>query len=122
MRRESVGVQLYGMQQQLARLQVGLEQTHADFNGLGESRARGELDADSAKRRYAELKSVGDALSKRLLKNEAELNALQDTLRQVRFSQKYTDNVGYLWPSIHNKFIATGCFNVQVRRTTDASQ
>lgn len=82
-RREFVGVELYGMQQQLARLQVALEQTHADFNGLGESRARAELDADAAKRRYAELKGVGDALQKRLVKNESELNALQDTLRQV---------------------------------------
>lgn len=72
------------MQQQLARLQVALEQTHADFNGLGEGRARAELDADAARRRYAELKGVSDALSKRLVKNEGELNALQDTLRQVR--------------------------------------
>lgn len=71
------------MQQQLAKLQVALEQTHADFNGLGEGRARAELEADAAKRRYSELKGVGDALSKRLLKNEAELNSLQDTLRQV---------------------------------------
>ncbi len=73
------------MQQQLAKLQVALEQTHADFNGLGEGRARAELDADAAKRRYSELKDVGDALSKRLLKNEAELNSLQDTLRQVPY-------------------------------------
>ena len=72
------------MQQQLARLQVSLEQTHADFNGLGESRARAELDADAAKRRYNELKSISDALQKRLVKNEAELNSLQETLRQVR--------------------------------------
>eukprot|EP00752_Nemacystus_decipiens_P014632 g13029.t2 len=82
-RREFVGVELYAMQQQLAKLQVALEQTHADFNGLGEGRARAELDADAAKRRYSELKGVGDALSKRLVKNEAELNSLQDTLRQV---------------------------------------
>lgn len=73
------------MQQQLAKLQVALEQTHADFNGLGEGRARAELDADAAKRRYSELKDVGDALSKRLIKNEAELNSLQDTLRQVPY-------------------------------------
>lgn len=71
------------MQQQLARLQVALEQTHADFNGLGESRARAELEADAAKQRHAELKEVSHALSKRLIKNESELNALQDTLRQV---------------------------------------
>lgn len=71
------------MQQQLARLQVALEQTHADFHGLGEGRARAELDADAAKNRYGELKGVGDALAKRLTKNESELNALQDTLRQV---------------------------------------
>lgn len=90
MRREGVGVQLYGMQQQLARLQVALEQTHADFNGLGEGRARAELDADSAKQRYAELKGVGDALSKRVVKNESELNALQETLRQVRLLRAYS--------------------------------
>lgn len=85
------------MQQQLAKLQVALEQTHADFNGLGEGRARAELDADAAKRRYAELKGVGDALSKRLIKNEAELNSLQDTLRQVntiiRVALEYAETV-----------------------------
>lgn len=71
------------MQQQLARLQVALEQTHADFNRLGEGRARTELDAESAKRRCLELKETGEAVSKRLATNETELNALQDTLRQV---------------------------------------
>lgn len=92
-RRETVGVDLYAMQQQLAKLQVALEQTHADFNGLGEGRARAELDADAAKRRYTELKGVGDALSKRLTKNEAELNSLQDTLRQV-------PSFGVLWSTL----------------------
>lgn len=82
-RREHVGVQLYGMQQQLARLQVSLEQSHADFNVLGEDRARTELDADTAKRRHAELKEASEAASKRVAKNESELNALQDTLLQV---------------------------------------
>lgn len=83
-------MQLYAMQQQLARLQVALEQTHADFNGLGEGRARAELDADSAKRRYTELRENSEALSKRLVKNEAELNALQETLRQVSQSRGAT--------------------------------
>lgn len=74
------------MQQQLAKLQVALEQTHADFNGLGESRARAELDADTAKQRYNELKNVSDKLQKRLEENETELNSLQGTLRQVQQS------------------------------------
>lgn len=85
------------MQQQLAKLQVALEQTHADFNGLGEGRARAELDADAAKQRYFELKGVGDALSKRLIKNESELNSLQDTLRQVtHFSSVFRGE--FVWP------------------------
>lgn len=97
--RESVGVQLYAMQQQLARLQVALEQTHADFNGLGEGRARAELDADSAKRRYTELKENSEALSKRLVKNEVELNALQETLRQVSQSRGHHSGMRDL---VHN--------------------
>ncbi|CAM9144616.1 unnamed protein product, partial [Hapterophycus canaliculatus] len=93
-RREFVGVELYGMQQQLAKLQVTLEQTHADFNGLGEGRARAELESDAAKRRYSELKGVGDALSKRLLKNETELNSLQETLRQVElYNEEMKDEI-----------------------------
>ncbi|CBJ31769.1 conserved unknown protein [Ectocarpus siliculosus] len=93
-RREFVGVELYAMQQQLAKLQVALEQTHADFNGLGEGRARAELDADAAKQRYFELKGVGDALSKRLIKNESELNSLQDTLRQVElYNEEMKDEI-----------------------------
>lgn len=82
------------MQQQLAKLQVALEQTHADFNGLGESRARAELDADAAKQRYNEIKNVSEKLQKRLEENETELNSLQGTLRQVQQSTKPNPSVG----------------------------
>ncbi|CAM9148875.1 unnamed protein product, partial [Choristocarpus tenellus] len=92
--REHVGVELYSMQQQLAKLQVALEQTHANFNELGENRAKADLDVDTAKQRYQDLKAAKDELSKRLVKNEVELNALQETLRQVElYNEEMKDEI-----------------------------
>ena len=40
--RELVGVQLYGLQQQLARIQVTLEHAHNEYNNIVDSRLREE--------------------------------------------------------------------------------
>ena len=40
--REILGVQLYGLQQQLARIQVTLETAHNEYNGIVDSRLKEE--------------------------------------------------------------------------------
>eukprot|EP00953_Heterococcus_sp_UTEX-ZZ885_P019006 10618-Heterococcus_DN1.PRE.1 len=79
-KRETVGVDLYSMQQQLARLQVSLEQTHNSYGQRSENRAKAELDLDTARETFAERKQATDELTRVHKKNRAELNALQETL------------------------------------------
>ncbi len=42
-KREDIGVELYGVQQQLAKLQMALETTHTNFNSLANLRAKAEV-------------------------------------------------------------------------------
>jgi coiled-coil domain-containing protein 40 len=44
--REDLGVELYGMQQQLARLQSQLETTHNNSHLIGDIRKKSELDLE----------------------------------------------------------------------------
>eukprot|EP00611_Tribonema_gayanum_P002483 TRINITY_DN11854_c0_g1_i1.p1 TRINITY_DN11854_c0_g1~~TRINITY_DN11854_c0_g1_i1.p1 ORF type:complete len:974 (+),score=491.39 TRINITY_DN11854_c0_g1_i1:44-2965(+) len=89
-KRETVGVELYSLQQQLARLQVSLEQTHEAYSTTAEARAKSELDLDQTKEEYARRKQATEDLAQAHAKNMAELNALQDTLRQV---EQYNEEV-----------------------------
>lgn len=82
-KRETVGVELYSMQQQLARLQVNLEQTHNIFNEKAETRAKSELDLDQVRQLFATKKQELEDITRVHKKNRSELNALQETLRQV---------------------------------------
>ncbi|CAM9167860.1 unnamed protein product [Chrysoparadoxa australica] len=89
-KRESVGVVLYTLQQQLARLQVAIEQMHEGFGVHVEGRAKAELELDNAKESYQLTKQSKEAAQKLLKKNQAELNAIQETLRQV---ETYNDEM-----------------------------
>lgn len=81
--REEIGVTLYGAQQQLAKLQVQLEQLHDNFAMIHGKR---QEDEDALKRVTAaweaKKEDVKDAM-KRLAKSQDELNQLNITLRQV---------------------------------------
>ena len=82
-RREDTGVELYGVQTQLAKLQMAVETSHNQKNLIAEYRGKSEEDLESVR---ADFKISKDELvdnKKQLYKNQAELDALSATLRQV---------------------------------------
>ena len=81
--REDVGVQLYGVQQQLAKLQMELEERHNEFNAVAASRVKAEEDAQNAQQTFKETRSEIASQREKLHKNQSEADALNATLRQV---------------------------------------
>ncbi len=82
-RKEQVGVELYGMQQQLARLQMTLENMHGQHNSIAEARLAEEKVLEECKARHAALKAAYAEKQKSLLKAQAELDTLTATTAQV---------------------------------------
>ena len=81
--REDVGVQLYQVQQQLAKLQMNLEKVHENHSIISQLREQAEGDLASIKPTYQEkLSEVKDQRSK-YDKYQSELDQLNMTLRQV---------------------------------------
>jgi chromosome segregation ATPase len=89
-RKEEVGVELYGSQQQLARMQMALENLHNQFHGIAEARVAEEGVLEECKQRHAALKVAHAARQKALLKAQAELDALTATTSQV---EKYNEEM-----------------------------
>ncbi|CAM9701984.1 unnamed protein product, partial [Phaeothamnion confervicola] len=88
--REAVGVELYAVQQQLARLQLALEQAHARAGGLADDRARCERELGAAKELFQGRRGEAEELERQRAKSRAELNALRETLRHV---ERYLDEM-----------------------------
>ena len=88
--KEQVGVELYGNQQQLARLQMALENLHGQFHDIAEARVAEEGLLDEKKQRHAQLKEAYAQKQKGLLKSQAELDTLTATMMQV---EKYNDEM-----------------------------
>ena len=68
--REECGVQLYGMQQQLAKLQMTLEQAHAKFNDIADDKGTDEGDITSLKESHLAEKAALTEISKQVVKNQ----------------------------------------------------
>ena len=81
--KEEVGVEMYGLQQQLARLQMNLENNHEELGGLVDNRAQEEHLLSQVKESYTTFKSSKDEHVKQALKCQSELDAINDTLRQI---------------------------------------
>mmetsp|Transcript_1510 Transcript_1510/g.2491 ORF Transcript_1510/g.2491 Transcript_1510/m.2491 type:complete len:914 (+) Transcript_1510:102-2843(+) len=81
--REVLGVQLYGLQQQLARIQVMLENAHNEFNGIMDSRLREEEMLRDISKNNAEQSSLNEEYNKQHKKYSQELDALNETIRQI---------------------------------------
>ena len=81
--REVIGVQLYSLQQQLARLQISLENSHNEYNALVEKR----LQEEDMLKRVEENNSEQLARLKDHQKQHknyiSELDSLTETLRQI---------------------------------------
>ena len=65
------------------RLQMALESLHSQSHQLIEGRRKEEGSLDGARSTHASLKSAQSEKEKALLKNQSELDALNETLRQV---------------------------------------
>lgn len=81
--REDLGVELYGAQQHLARLQLNLEAAHNKALELQEMRDSEEAKASKARSEHAGLKSALVERTTLVARNQAELDAINETLRQV---------------------------------------
>ena len=92
--RETVGVDLYSNQQQLARLQMALENLHNNYHTLRDARSQEESVLDEAKGRHASLKGAYAERQKSLLKTQAELDALNETIHQVeRYNEEMKNEI-----------------------------
>lgn len=81
--REDVGVQLYQVQQQLAKLQMNLEKVHENHSIISQLREQAEVDLMGIKPTYQE--KLGEAKEQRgkYDQYQSELDQLNMTLRQV---------------------------------------
>jgi len=88
--REVIGVQLYGLQQQLARIQITLENAHNEFNGIVDARLQEEEMLRDISKNNGEQNSLNDEYKKQHKKYSQEIDALNETIRQI---EKYNEEV-----------------------------
>lgn len=81
--REEVGVQLYGVQHQLAKMQLTFERTHDNFNIVQKYRVESENQLEVLQKQYEQKKEEADEQLKKVLRAQEELNQLNRTLKQV---------------------------------------
>uniref|UniRef100_A0A0G4FZX2 Coiled-coil domain-containing protein 40 n=1 Tax=Chromera velia CCMP2878 TaxID=1169474 RepID=A0A0G4FZX2_9ALVE len=89
-KREDLGVQLYSVQQQLAKLQLVLEEAHDRLATLANNRVAAERDLRILQDGYTDKKKESEVNLKRMIKAQDELNQLNVTLRQV---EEYTEQM-----------------------------
>ncbi|RQM21170.1 hypothetical protein B5M09_010247 [Aphanomyces astaci] len=89
-KREDLGVELYGVQQQLAQLQMALEGAHNKLNDTHENRFKAEDNLDEVKDEFKKKKAVVEKSKVQMHKAQVELDALNQTLRQV---EAYNDEM-----------------------------
>ncbi len=81
--REDVGVQLYQVQQQLAKMQMNLEKVHENHLIIAQLREQADSDLSAIKPTYADkLREIKDQRGKHI-RYQSELDQLNMTLRQV---------------------------------------
>lgn len=81
--RESLGVELYNLQQQLAKLQVSLENTHGEYNNIIDKKLQEEELQKSIENNNKEQKARVDEHEKSRKKYQTEYESLVETLRQI---------------------------------------
>lgn len=79
--REEIGVNLYGVQHQLAKMQMNFERTHDNYNIVQKYRIDAEKQHEILQRQYEAKKEEADEQLKKVLKAQEELNQLNRTLR-----------------------------------------
>ena len=86
--REDAGIELYGVQQQLARLQANLKSIDKRYDEVSKERIESQAKVAAAKKRYAERLKEADKLGKEEAKAQEELDAM---LEKVRQAKKYNE-------------------------------
>jgi len=81
--REDVGVQLYQVQQQLAKLQMNLEKVHENQSIIGQMRDSAETDLTRVKSAYTENMAECKEQRTKFERYQGELDQLSATIRQV---------------------------------------
>lgn len=81
--KEDTGVQLYGVQQQLAQMQVNFEKTHDNYNIIERYRKEAEEQLQVLQEEYEKKKVEVEDQNKKVLKAQDELNHINRTLKQV---------------------------------------
>ena len=89
-KKEDVGVELYGVQQQLARMQLTLEKTHDNFNTVRKLREQAESESRTVNKEYGKKQAELSEQNKRMAKFQTELDKLNSTLQQV---EKYNEQM-----------------------------
>eukprot|EP00906_Rhabdomonas_costata_P029190 RCo041213 len=82
-KREDTGVELYNVQQQLARLQEQLEKLHDSHAAVVKLREEKQRERDLAAKQFDEDKAAVEDLRKKYFKYQAELDKLSETLLRV---------------------------------------
>ena len=88
--REILGVQLYSLQQQLARIQVSLENSHNEYNKIVDTRLKEEEILREVNRNNSAEEEVVKDHKKQHKKYSAELESLNETIQQI---EKYNEEV-----------------------------
>jgi len=83
-RREQLGVELYGVQQRLAKLQVSLEESSASTEAVAHVRSRAEADLATFRDGYAKRREQVAGQEARLEDLRSELDGVTDALREAR--------------------------------------
>lgn len=86
--REDAGIELYGVQQQLARLQSNLKSIDKRYDEVSKERIEGQAKVAAAKKRYAERLKEAEKLGKEEMKAQEELDTM---LEKVRQAKKYNE-------------------------------
>ena len=86
--REDAGIELYGVQQQLARLQSNLKAVDNRYDQVSKKRIENQAKAAAAKKQYAERLKEAEKLGKEESKSQEELDAM---LGKVRQAKKYNE-------------------------------
>jgi len=132
--REEIGVTLYGAQQQLAKLQLQLEQLHDKYAMVNGKRTEEDDGLKNVTASWEGKKEeVNDAM-KRLAKSQDELNQLNITLRQVeeyndqmkaeiqvtrRATYKAEDHIKQVEAIKHKQDVLIDTMNEDVKRMTE---
>jgi chromosome segregation ATPase len=81
--KEDVGVQLYGVQQNLAEMQLHFEQTHENYNLIQKLRVEAEQKLSVLNQEFGSKKGQVEQLDKNLIKATDELSKLNRTLKEL---------------------------------------